>query len=477
MNIIINKYKNLPVAVKLTVWTFICLCVQKGISVLSVPLFTRIMSTEQYGQYNAYLSWEAVFEIFVSFRLYAGVYDKGMNKYKDRRDEYALSMQYTCSVLTIICVSIYLILYKFINQLTGLSTLITVAMFIELFLCTPMKFWSVKKRYEFDYKSIVIATMILALLNPVVGILVVYVSNEKGLARILSLIVVNIIYGLVFYVINIVKGRWKYRVDLARFAIKFNAPLLPHYFSEYILNSSDKIMIQKIIGYSEVGLYSVAYSAGMLLTIVTTSINQALVPWLYQEMDKSSFKRINTVICSIGFIVLLPLTLFILLAPELVLLLAGDVYSQSVYVIPPVCASIFFLFWYTLCANVEFYYDKNKFTMFISLIGALVNVFLNLVFIPLFGYLAAGYTTLFSYMVYGIGHMIFMEKVFFKKEGKRLFNAKVYIPQMVCILFVCIGANFIYGYLWIRIISICTIFIVLFLLKNKIKSIIREVKR
>ncbi len=474
---LLKKYKELPIAFKMTLWLFVCMCIQKGISLLTVPIFARIMSTEQYGVFNTFLSWETVFEIFISFRLYAGVFDKGMNKFKDSRDEYALSMQYTSTLFALVTSLIYVLFHNQINRFTGLSNLLTIGLIIELLMSAPMKFWSVKKRYEFDYKPIVIATLGLAFLNPIIGIIAVFSSDDKGIARIMSLILVQIGYGAFFYVYNLFKGKVKYNVSFAKYAVKFNAPLIPHYLSEYILNSSDRIMIQKIVGYSYVALYSVAYNVGMVLTIIVSSINQALVPWLYQELDKKNFKIICSVVTKIGYLVLLPLFVFSVMAPEVILILGGKVYSEAVYVIPPVCASVFLIYWYTLCANVEFYYDKNKFTMFISLLGAITNISLNYFFIKWFGYIAAGYTTLVSYMVYGIGHLVFMEHIFNKAEHMHLFNFKAYFLQLLVVVLFCVVCNFLYSFVLLRFALLVLLFIIILACRNKIASIIRSIKK
>lgn len=155
-------------------------------------------------------------------------------------------------------------------------------------------------------------------------------------------------------------------------------------------------MIQKLCTYSSVAFYSVAYNAGMLMTIITGSLNQAITPWLYQSLDKEEFDKIEQVLIGLSLIILLPMIIFIALAPEAILILAGRAYSSAAYVIPPVAGSVVFLFLYTNFANIEFYFDYNNFTMYISMIGAGLNIVFNYIFIKLFGYVAAGYTTFFA---------------------------------------------------------------------------------
>ena len=64
----VQKYKNLPVVARATGWFVICSLIQKGISFLTTPIFTRLMSTEQYGLFSVYTSWLQILTIFSTFR-------------------------------------------------------------------------------------------------------------------------------------------------------------------------------------------------------------------------------------------------------------------------------------------------------------------------------------------------------------------------------------------------------------------------
>ncbi len=103
--------------------------------------------------------------------------------------------------------------------------------------------------------------------------------------------------------------------------------------------------------------------------------------------------------------------ILIAFAPEAISILAPRSYHGAIWVIPPVAASVFFMFLYNLFGNVEFYFEENKFIMIASVLGAVLNIILNYIFVPLCGYIAAGYTTLFCYIVYSLSHYIFMKKV------------------------------------------------------------------
>lgn len=79
---------------------------------------------------------------------------------------------------------------------------------------------------------------------------------------------------------------------------------MPHYLSEFILQSSDKIMINYLCGSRDVALYSVAYSAGSLITLITSAINSTFAPYQYQKIKSGEYallaKRANEVLIFVG---------------------------------------------------------------------------------------------------------------------------------------------------------------------------------
>lgn len=407
---LIKRCHSISIVAKATIWFVICSILQKGISVITTPIFTRLMTPEQYGQFSIYSSWLNIFSIFTTLRLSGAVFNKGMSKFKTDRDTYTSTMQLITLGITVIIFGIYCIFYKQINGLTELPTFIMVAIFAELLVTPAIDFWTVRKRYEYIYKSVVFRTLLMAVLNAGVGIIAVLLSDEKGYARILSCVIVNSCFGVVLFAYNMRKSTVLFKKEYAVFALNFNLPLLLHYFSQYILEQFDRIMVQKIVGVAAAGIYSVSYNIALLMRIVTTSINNAITPWQYECLEKKNYKKLDDTMFFVFVLVAGCSFLLSCFAPEIMKILANEQYYEGVYVIPPVAMGLFFSFMYTTFANIEFYFDKNKFSMYISCTGALLNVLLNYIGIQYLGYLAAAYTTLLCYAFFAIGHYVYMTK-------------------------------------------------------------------
>ena len=104
------------------------------------------------------------------------------------------------------------------------------------------------------------------------------------------------------------------------------------------------------------------------------------------------------------------LIVLILFGPEAIAILGGSKYKDAIWVVPPVAGSLLFLFLSQLCINVMFYFEENSYLVKGSILSAVLNIVLNFLLIPVFGYVVAGYTTLFSYIVFWLSNLYYMNK-------------------------------------------------------------------
>lgn len=477
INKLLKKYNSIPIAAKATIWFMFCSIVQKCISLITTPIFTRLMTTTQYGQFSVYNSWLQIFTIITTLRLNYAVFNKGMSKYKNDRDAYTSTMQTFTFGITVAVFIVYLIFHNQINSLTELPTFIMVAIFAELLVTPAIDFWTIRKRYEYIYKPVVARTLLMAFLNSALGVVAVLLADEKGYARILTCVLVNVCFGVILFVYNLRKGKKLFVWEYAKFAFLFNLPLLLHYFSQYILDQFDRIMVQKMVGMAAAGLYGVAYNAGLIMKIVTTSVNNALVPWQYDKLEKKKLKDLDNNMFFIFVFVASCSALFSAVAPEIMRILADAKYYEAVYVIPPVALGMFFSFMYTSFANVEFFYDQNKFTMFISMAGAVLNIGLNYVGILMFGYVAAAYTTLICYALFALGHYLYMTAGVKKAINvPKVFNGTRLLLLSVITIVAGLVVIFLYDKVIIRYILIFGVFVFALIKRKKITEIFNSIK-
>ena len=406
-----QKYYHLPVQVRASFWFLICSFLQKGISMITTPIFTRLLSTSEYGRYNVFNSWLGIITIIVSMDLYAGVHTQGLIKYDNERPVFTSSLQGLTTVLVSVWTIIYLLFNEFWNDLLRLSTTQMLFMLVMIWSTSMFRFWANEKRVVYSYRSLVVVTLIISLLKPIIGILLVLNSEDKVTARIMGLMIVELFGYSWMFIYHQIRGKTFYSKKFWLYALGFNLPLIPHYLSQVVLSSSDRIMINALVGDSEAGIYSLAYSVSLIMVLFNTSLSQTISPWMYQHIKDKRIREIAPVAYLSLSIIAVVNILLILLAPEVVAIFAPKAYYDAIWVIPPVALSVFFMYCYDLFAKFAFYYEKTTVIMFASVCGAVLNIVLNYIFIRKFGYIAAGYTTLICYIVYSFVHYLFMKKV------------------------------------------------------------------
>lgn len=101
----------------------------------------------------------------------------------------------------------------------------------------------------------------------------------------------------------------------------------------------------------------------------------------------------------------------ILVGPEILKIFADQRYWEGMSIIPPIALANYMIFMYTMYVYIEHYYKKTVYITKNTLIAAGLNVILNFILIPKYGYVAAAYTTLASYFVAFILHSRYAKKI------------------------------------------------------------------
>lgn len=481
MGKIINTYKNMSLMAKASIWFVFCSLMQKGISTITVPIFTRLLSTAEYGTYSLYLSWFNILTIFTSLNMYYGVFNNALNRIKEpsKRDVYVSSMQGLTITLTLVLAVIYFPLQGFWSDLLGLNKLALAMMLVHLMVEPSVQFWLARQRFEYKYKHAVALTMVKNILNPLLGLVFVFAADsDKATARIASVVVAEVIIAGSVMLFQFCRGKCFFKKEHWKYALSFNVPLIPHYLSAVLLNQADRVMIQHYVGKAEVGIYSVAYNIGMLVQLFTNAINNSLTPWTYEKLNNRDYKSIRKNTNYLLLSLALAICCVLLFVPEVVALFATEAYYDAIYVIPPIACSVYFVFLYNIFAIPQMYYERQKFMSVASMIAAGLNIALNAIFIPIFGYFAAGYTTVACYLLYSIGHYVFSRKVCMDKIGNMdLYDEKMILAISMGVLACSIGFNFLYRFNFIRYGLFLVIAVFAVIKKNAIVDMMKNIKR
>lgn len=444
---IIKKYKDMTIQVRSALWYTFCNFLQNGIAFLLVPVYLQFLTESEYGRWVTFQAWKDMLIIFASLNLYCGVYTKQLVDIKDDRDKYTSSMQGLGTTVTFVFFAIFLIFQNAITAYLGYTKLAIFLLFGFFIAFPSFQFWTTRQRVEYNYQKMVIVTILQSLATPACTISLLKLSNLGVYSIIYGYLIVQIVFGLFFYVYHFIKDRTFFDKEYWTYALKFNIPLIPHYVSLIILGQSDRLMIKRFCGFADAGIYGFGYQLASVMSVLINAINGSRVPWTYECLRDKVYDGLRKVsvylTVLIGFIVLA----VSLLSPEIVRIVTltpakFEAYRISIYVIPVVALGLFFTFVYDLFCSIEFYYGRTKYIMVASCIGAALNVALNAVFIPIFGLIAAAYTTLFCYIVFMFMHYFFMRKICREENMKeKPYNEKIILlisALMVILVILCI---------------------------------------
>ena len=475
---ILNKWSNIPLTLKVSTSYAVCSILQKCLSFITLPLFTRILTQEQYGQFTVYNSWSGIFSIFLTLNLAYGSFSTAMVKYEDRRDEYISSIQGICMFLSGMFLIIYLPFHNFWNKLLDLPTFLVLLLVFEILCNTAFLLWSGKKRFEYKYKSVVSITLLSAVISPTLALLFILNSDEKGYARIFGYAATTIVICGCLFILNIIRGKKVFSKEFWKYALAFNLPLLAYYISQVIFNESDRIMISRICGKDKAAMYGVAYNLAMILTFILNAINNSYVPWLYDKV-KSGKQRDNRFIASCIAALMGVLILGVIwFAPEIIYIMAGEMYMEAVWVVAPVAMSLLLLFYSQLFINIEFYYEEKISLVLASIGSVVVNIILNLLLIPRFGFVVAGYTTWISYIIFAYANYIAMKKIFKKRKiSNDLYDYKVLVLIIIAFTILSFMGLLLYDYIIVRIVCALAVCLVALLNRKKLLGIYSDFRK
>lgn len=476
MRLIREKYEKMSLPLKASFWFAVCSVFQKGISFLATPIYTRLLSMEQYGFFSVYQSWLSILVIFSTLNLSSGVLNNVLNKCSNQESKNKVLSNF--QFLEILLISIFFgVLYLvkcFFPNIISLPLNILFLMCIQILMDSAMALWTTKSKFEYNYKPVVRASILCSILTVIISLIFIRYGTVKKFSLILGVVIASLISYIWIMAANLIKGKSVNDVSLWKFAIKFNLPLIPHYLSMMILSASDKIMIEKMTNISSVASYSIAYSISSLMTIAIVSINSSLIPWTYQKLRNKEYKEMTNKINIILALVSVLCFLVILVGPEFVYIMGGKSYMDSKWVVPCVVCGIWFTLLYSVFGNVEFFFEKRYVTMISSLIGAISNIILNLIFIPIFGYVAAALTTLICYVLLAICHYFGYRKTIKQNNIKGIYDCRVFFRISVINIVLLVFAYFLYINFKIR--YIVTLILVSILIVN-IKKIIKIIKK
>lgn len=461
---------NSKKAVKAGIWYTFSNFLSKGLVFLTTPIFTRILTTSQYGEYSNFATWQNLLMILVTFELYSTI-ARAKYDFEENIDKYISTITLTGTLFTMVCYVIVILFMPFFSDLFALEPKYIHIMFIYMLTAPSLQIFQAKNRIFMQYKSATFLTISSSIISVIISIIFVFLANDKLFGRIFGQEITLILFNTTIFVWILLKGK-SFNVNYAKYALLIALPLIPHLLAGNLLGSSDKIVIQKLCGSKDLAFYSLAFNCASLARVLWDSLNQAMIPWLFDKLSMKEYKKISKISKYYVFLFMIVALGIMLFVPEVILVFGGKQYLDAKYVMPPIIMGSCFQFVYALYVNIEMYKKKTFSVSIGTLLATSLNIPLNYFFVEKFGYIAAAYTTLFCYGLLLLFHYLIvrymnMHIVYFNK-----YNA--IILSLMCIITLLM--NYVYQIeLLRRILLSVYIFALLFTIlhyRNDIKRLI-----
>lgn len=317
----------------------------------------------------------------------------------------------------------------------------------------------------------ILQTLSLALINIVLvahfklgikGYLIAYIG-----ANIIAA-VIALLFGKIFKDIR----KAKFDKGLAKQMITYSTPLILNNLSWWVIQSSDKLMLESMVSATALGIYTVASRIPSLITVFISIFQQAWGISSIKEMDSSNDKSFyNNVFRGYTFLAYLGgIGLCTIIKPFMDIYVRSDSYGEVWRYVPLLIASAVFSAIAGYCGSMYGALKKSVNNMMTTLIAAIVNLIVNYVAILLVGLWGAMIGTVVAYLILAIIRIIDVER--FVKIGidwrKLIINFSLIIVQAVVVSL----ADFVVGII-LSVIIMC-----LFILANKadFKSFFNKIK-
>lgn len=448
---------NSSQALKAGVWYAISNIALRAIGIVTAPIFTRLLTPADYGKFNNFFSWQTILACIFGLCLNYSI-GRAKIDFKEDFEGFVSSIQ-TLSALVGICLLI--ILFPFLDQLSSIMEIdkgLLISLLVMLIVSPSIDYLQSKFRFEYRYKENVLIALVNSVGVVVLSIILILLSDSshRYIGRILGSIIPVFGIGVFAFFYLYRKGKQTINMGYWRYALRISLPMIPHGLAMVLLAQIDNIMLIKMAGDTEAGLYGFGYSYALIITVVTNAIMNAWQPWLYDNVSIGNFSNVkssNNKINLIGFLLML---FFILVGPEVIMILGTPSFYDARWMVAPVIVGCYFQFVYGYFSLMEIYCKKTELIAFGSVGAAVLKITLNLLFIPQYKYIGAAYTTMISYALLMIYHWV-MFKIVFKEHIFDLKQLAVLCMLSICSCFMIVA---IYNQIIIRYVILLSIMII-----------------
>lgn len=413
-----------------------------GINFFTIPIFTRILGTDNYGLYTIYITWVNVITILISLQVQGTLGVANVRMSEEDKPKYVSSILIIIWTSFFVLFAIVCIFLKPFAELFGLPKELVILLMLHALGMAFINFASNKFTYDKQAQSNFVISVGVAIIG--IGLSLLFfqiIKNEKHLyiGRALGSAIPYIIIGLGLSFYFLWKGKTGFSKQYWKFCLPLCIPLVFHGLSQNILSQADKVMLQKMTNDNIVGIFGFTVSFAQIMSIIYNAFNTTWVPFYYDDMKNRNYTAIekrtrNYIIVFTGLALG-----FILLAPEVIKIFAEKEFWPGISLIPVLVLGYYMMFLYSFPVNFEFYHKKTLHIAIGTASAAIINCFLNYFMIKARGMRGAAEATFLSYLLLWIFHHLVAKYII---KGDYHYKIKTFLPAIIVMLVGCVTVNY-----------------------------------
>jgi O-antigen/teichoic acid export membrane protein len=408
--------------------------------------YTNIFEKAEYGVVTELYAWMVILLIILTYGMETGFF-----RFAQRKDDYqkvystTIISLFTTSILFVLLVNIFIRpVSDFLNYSSNHDYIRMFAAIIAIDAFSAIPFARLRKENRALLFSIIKIANVIITIAAVIFLLVlapsIYENSTGWFRKIYNpeyrvgyVFVANLIGSistLLMLLPFIIRIKPVFDKVLWQKMIHYSFPLLIAGLSGSLNDVLDKILLRRIVGeetgLATVGEYGAGYKVAVLMSLFIQMFRFAAEPFFFERAKYDNAKDTYAYVMKYFVIAMLMIFLVLNLYISGIQLVIGKNFRDAIVVVPIV--SMGYLL-YGVYVNHSIWYklnDLTRFGIYITLIGAVITIIINVLFIPVYGYMASAWAHIASY-----GAMIIASFIFAQKHYKIKYDMIKLLPYFI----------------------------------------------
>lgn len=371
-----------------------------------LPVYTKHLTPDDYGIVSSMQALSGVLAIVFTMAIERSVFRLYFDyKTDESKKDFLGTITITLFTIALIVLGLLFTLQGLLNQVFQsipfypFYAYAIFTSFLTVFSILPKVYLQLNQKAE----KFVLISIIQFFISTGFVLWFIVVGNQGAEGMLKGRMIGELMLAPLFSFIIVKNVNFKFRKDVFKESILFSLPMVPGLLSAWIMNLSDRIFIERYFDLYDVGIYSLGYKIAGLTLIVSNAFYMAYSPVFYrlanaedQSKSKALLSRYNR---TYTFMVLLIVFLISFFSKEVIELLIEPQYLEA-HKIVPIVAFAYLISQASSLFNLMIYQEKKvKQLVLIGILGAVLNLLLNWLLVPMFGPYGAAYATIITFSV------------------------------------------------------------------------------